>query len=228
MNKENIKGKIKIIKDGPYIVSGNIPLAEKLIVSKGKEYELKDGRKFPDAETYALCRCGKSKDAPFCDGAHVKEGFKGDETASRMEYHERARLIEGPNIDLLYDQKCAFARFCHRADGTAWELARSSETEETREEVIKAAGDCPTGRLTAVDKDGTEHEPFYEPSIDILQEPERGVSSGIFVKGGIPIESSDGTTYELRNRVVLCRCGNSKDKPFCDGAHLSSKFIDKL
>ena len=41
-----------------------------------------------------------------------------------------------------------------------------------------------------------------------------------------PIESADGKKYEIRNRVTLCRCGKSNNKPFCDGNHLQSRFND--
>ena len=39
-------------------------------------------------------------------------------------------------------------------------------------------------------------------------------------EGRIPIQSADGTEYEVRNRATLCRCGRSHNKPFCDGTHL--------
>ncbi|UCF09264.1 MAG: CDGSH iron-sulfur domain-containing protein, partial [Thermoplasmata archaeon] len=42
----------------------------------------------------------------------------------------------------------------------------------------------------------------------------------IWVRGRIPIESADGHIYEIRNRVTLCRCGWSSNKPFCDSSHL--------
>ncbi|TQI69099.1 CDGSH iron-sulfur domain-containing protein [Clostridium sp. KNHs216] len=227
MDKENIGQKIKITKDGPYIVSGKVPIHEKIIVQKGREYELNEGRELPQSESYALCRCGKSKTAPFCDGTHLKTGFCGEETASKSEYHKRAELTEGSGIDLLDDGRCAFARFCHRKNGNAWDLAENSDTEDNRAEAIQAACDCPAGRLTAVDKDGTEHEPVSEPSIDIVQDPGKGVSAGIFVKGSIPIESADGTMYETRNRVALCRCGKSENKPFCDASHVVQRYLDK-
>ncbi|MEA4816344.1 MAG: CDGSH iron-sulfur domain-containing protein [Lachnospiraceae bacterium] len=166
-------GKIKIIKNGPYIVSGNIPIAEKIIVPQGREYEFKEGDKLPQSENYALCRCGKSKMPPFCDGTHAKINFNGDETASKKEYRLRAELMRGYSVDLMDDGRCAFARFCHRKNGNAWELVNKSGIEKNREEAIIAANDCPAGRLLAVDKDGTEHEPFYDPSIDILQDPEQ-------------------------------------------------------
>ena len=41
----------------------------------------------------------------------------------------------------------------------------------------------------------------------------------LWVTGNIPIERSDGKPFEIRNRVTLCRCGESKLKPLCDGLH---------
>ena len=38
----------------------------------------------------------------------------------------------------------------------------------------------------------------------------------------------DGSTYELRNRYALCRCGASRNKPFCDAMHVSIGFSDGL
>ena len=219
--------KIRILKNGPYLVTGSIPLSEKIIVPRGDGYVYEEGRPLPQRETYLLCRCGKTKTPPFCDGAHVSAGFDGTETACKEQYNIRAARISGTGIDLLDDGRCAFARFCHRDSGDAWELCEDSASEYRHDEAIIAANECPAGRLTAVEKDGTVHEPYYEPGIEILQDPEENVSAGIFVKGGIPIESADGSLYEIRNRVVLCRCGMSKNKPFCDAAHVSEEFQDK-
>jgi len=227
MSTESKKGRIKIIKNGPYRVSGHVPLFEKIIVPKGVVYEFKQGRDLPQGEEYTLCRCGKSRNAPFCDGTHEKTGFIGTETASRDSYDDRAEWIEGPGVDLLDDNRCAYARFCHEKNGNVWNLTENSYNEENTREAIKAASDCPSGRLVAVDKTGRKIEPEYEPSIDIIQDPEKGVSGGIFVKGYIPIESADGHLYEVRNRVVLCRCGRSGNKPFCDATHVSIDFSDR-
>lgn len=223
---QNKESRIRIIKDGPYIVSGSVPLSEKVIVPKGGGYIYEEGDPLPQRAVYSLCRCGKTKTPPFCDGSHVAMHFDGTETACKTDYHQRAARISGDGIDLLDDGRCAFARFCHRDSGDAWELAEDSESDFHHEEAIIAANECPAGRLTAVEKDGTEHEPVYEPAIEILQDPEEHVSAGIFVKGGIPIESTDGSVYEIRNRVVLCRCGMSGNKPFCDSRHVSEEFRD--
>ena len=217
---------IRIMKNGPYIVSGSVPLSEKIIVPRGKGYVYEEGQPLVQRATYSLCRCGQTKTPPFCDGAHVAGHFDGTETACKNGYHARAARIEGVGIDLLDDGRCAFARFCHRDSGDAWELAEDSASEFHHAEAIIAANECPSGRLTAVEKDGTIHEPEYSSAIEVLQDPEEHVSCGIFVKGGIPIESDDGSFYEVRNRVVLCRCGMSGNKPFCDSRHVSEEFRD--
>jgi len=228
MSKDENVCKIKIAKNGPYIVTGNVPLQEKIIVKKGRGYEYKDGRDLPQAEEYHLCRCGKSKNPPFCDGAHATINFVGTETASRELYEERVDLFEGPGIDLLDDGRCAFARFCHSDKGNTWNLVEDSDKPEYMEKAIQTACDCPTGRLTAVDiETGKVIEPFYEPCIDIIQDPGQGVSAGIFVKGNIPIEAADGELYEIRNRVALCRCGKSYEKPYCDATHVLMEFLDE-
>lgn len=224
---EKAKGmKIKVLEDGPYLVTGNVPLSEKIISSKGGNYEWKEGEELPQSATYTLCRCGKTKTPPFCDGMHTKAGFFGEENASRKSYAERAMLCKGPEIDMMDDRRCAFARFCHRHGSDAWELIVRSNDPQEREEAIKAAAACPSGRLVAVTKDGEILEPELEPGIEIIQDPERGVSGGIYVKGGIPIEATDGTQYEIQNRVVLCRCGSSRIKPFCDATHVSTGYRD--
>ena len=75
--------KVKITKNGPYLVSGNLPLAkERSIIGEEGEPEFwKKGENYPKQEDYALCRCGNSKNKPFCDGSHIYCKFNdGDES----------------------------------------------------------------------------------------------------------------------------------------------------
>lgn len=219
--------RIKITENGPYIVTGGVPLKEKIIVPQGKAYIFKDGRQLPQAASYALCRCGKSKNHPFCDSSHENVKFNKTERAARDLFIERADRIAGPDLDLLDDGRCAFARFCHREEGTAWTLTLHSDNPACRAEAIIAATECPAGRLEVYDKNGQLIEPQLEAGIDIIQDPDEEVSGPIYVKGGIPIESADGTTYETRNRVTLCRCGKSKNMPFCDATHIAIGFTEQ-
>jgi len=218
--------KIKILKDGPYLVEGGIPLYREIMV----KYKMliperwEKVKKFETKESYALCRCGLSKNKPFCDGSH-KKGFNGEETAENKPFNEIAKKFEGKNFDLL-DAKplCASARFCIKKEGI-WEAIKKEENET--EEIKQMIFNCPSGRLVLTDKNGNQVESNFEKEISILEDNLTGVSSAIWVKGGIPIESSKGFIYEIRNRVTLCRCGKSSNKPFCDGTHLKIKFQDE-
>jgi CDGSH iron-sulfur domain-containing protein 3 len=62
---------IRVSKNGPYEVEGGA----KLFDHQGKEYQ---EDQFPPIY---LCRCGRSKNKPFCDGSHEETGFKAEETA---------------------------------------------------------------------------------------------------------------------------------------------------
>jgi len=220
--KERASGfKIRVTKNGPYLVSGGIPLAKQVIAidAEGYSHEWHDGKKYPVQENYALCRCGQSGNKPFCDGTHLKVNFDGTETASHEPYVDQAKRIKGPALELTDAQElCSAARFCHRAGGI-WNLTKQSGDPEAKRIAIEEAGNCPSGRLVIWDKKEKAIEPEFEPSIVLVEDPQEDMSGPIWVRGGIPVESADGSTYEIRNRVALCRCGKSSNKPFCDGGH---------
>lgn len=213
--------RIKITRNGPYMVSGGVPVAEQAIVSdaEGTAIGWQAGRNIPVRETYALCRCGQSKNKPFCDGSHLKVNFDGTETASRKPYLQEAEETKGPTLKLTdVPSLCAGAGFCHRAGGT-WELVAHSDDPAKKKIAMEEACDCPGGRLVAWEENGQAIEPVLEPAIRLVTNPHAGGGGPIQVRGGIPVESSDSTIYETRNRVTLCRCGKSANKPFCDASH---------
>jgi CDGSH-type Zn-finger protein len=225
---KNQPPKVTVTKNGPYIVSGKLPLAKEIIVvgKEGEPETWKTGEKYPLEENCALCRCGASKNKPYCDGTHIKRHFDGKETASRLLYFEQAEKTVGPALQLTdAESLCAAARFCHRGEGT-WNLVEKSDDAKAKQIVIESACNCPSGRLVVWDKAGNPMEPKLEPSIGIVEDPQKKVSGPLRLKGNIPLESADGTMYELRNRVTLCRCGKSGNKPFCDGKHIKAKFSD--
>ena len=75
--------KITISRNGPYLVTGGVPLIQEEICNDEEGYcrTWKSAKRFPVQEEYALCRCGQSKNKPFCDGSHAKAGFNGTEAA---------------------------------------------------------------------------------------------------------------------------------------------------
>ena len=135
--------------------------------------------------------------------------------------------IDGPGIRIRDARKlCAEARFCDRAGGL-WNLVERCDDAEIRALVEEEAMLCPSGRYSACES-GTDEslEYEYEPSIGLVEDPAMGVSGPLFVRGGILISDANGVAYEVRNRVTLCRCGHSGNKPFCDGSHIKVEFHD--
>ncbi len=72
-SSEHTAGKIEVLKDGPYLVSGGLPLSEQWIVTneEGESLDYREGKKHPAQAQYALCRCGRSSNKPLCDGSHA-------------------------------------------------------------------------------------------------------------------------------------------------------------
>jgi CDGSH-type Zn-finger protein len=229
-DKVKYECEIKVTKNGPYLVSGKLPISTQIITvnKEGIPIEWRKGKEFPLQEKCGLCRCGESKNKPFCDGTHTKIGFDGTETANSEPYLKQAKIIKGPTLRLTdFEDLCASARFCHRA-GSIWSLIESDSLDAKRV-AIEEAGDCPSGRLVVWDKKtGEAIDPEFEKSIGVIEDPQMEFIGPIWVRGGIPIRSADGKTYEIRNRLTLCRCGKSSIKPFCDSSHFPEHRYEEM
>lgn len=215
--------KIKILPCGPYEVSGDVPLKKAVIEMdrQGASESWSEGKEYPHPEKYYLCRCGQSKNKPFCDGAHVKAEFKGREQASKEPYVEGCEVYEGEVLDMLDNENlCASMRFCDIGLG-AWDYAAQSVNKHNREIAMQECANCASGRLTLRDKEGNLIEPNLEKEIAPIEDTYFGVRGPLWVKGGIELEGSGGEKYEVRNRMTLCRCGESKNMPYCDISHLN-------
>lgn len=228
---DNIK--IKIAERGPYLVFGKIPIKQQFIMPNhdGNSWEFICGTKdySTGSEPVALCRCGESHNKPYCDGTHTKIEWDDRLTAPRTPLLDDVETIEGGTLVLTDNQAyCAFARFCD-AKGRTWNLTEDSSDPQSRELAIRTANHCPSGRLKQWDRaTGKPFELDLKPMIGLIQDPALHVSGGIWAMGGIPVIAPDGYVYQVRNRVTLCRCGNSRNKPFCDGTHVSAKWRDRL
>ncbi len=226
------KFRIEVSSDGPYMVFGSPSLDIEVITTdaEGQNWEFARGENFDmDQEPVALCRCGESKNKPYCDGAHFEAAWDPRITARREQLLDGAQTFEGPDMSLTDNENyCVFARFCD-AKGRVWNLVSETDNPTKRDYMVHEANMCPGGRLSAWDN-STEQpiEPHYDPSLALIQDKPLAVSGGLWVRGGIPVQNEHGDTYEIRNRVVLCRCGQSSNKPFCNGAHASIRFRDGL
>ncbi len=226
------KFSITVTEKGPYLVYGRPPMAEQFIMpnDRNESWYFQEGKHFStESEPTALCRCGASKRKPYCDGTHETATWDPELTSPKDSLLDGAEKIEGGTLTLTDNEKyCVFARFCHPY-GDVWNLTEESDDPEARKLAIREASMCPSGRLMAWDNaSGMPYEFHFEPSLGLIEDPMIGASGGLWIRGGIPVRRENGETYEIRNRVVVCRCGQSANKPYCDGTHASIKWRDNL
>lgn len=221
--------KMKITPGGPYMLEAGVPVQDAIIEidTEGTSERWRAGKTHSEGDKpVALCRCGHSKNKPFCDGAHTAAGFKGEERAGHQPYLAGCKRYEGETVDLLDNESlCASMRFCERGIGV-WQAAIDSGEAENRALAIEEAAACAAGRLTIVEKDGTPHEPKLPEEVSPVQDTAAGRRGPLWVKGGIELVGADGEGYEVRNRMTLCRCGESKNMPFCDISHMNCPHME--
>ena len=223
---------IRVTKGGPYLVYGNLSLDQELIIpnENGTPWIYRKGTlKFSNEEPMVLCRCGASGNKPFCDGSHVHHEWNQAETATHKNVLDGADVIEGKRLKLVDNgMLCSFARFCEVKDGIC-NMVQNANTEEDLELIKRVVAHCPSGSLMLWDKiTNTPLEPEFQPSLSIVEDCGMKVSGPLRVKGRIKLISSENKPYEIRNRMTLCRCGKSGNKPFCDGSHVDARFNDGL
>ncbi len=135
------QNRITVGVDGPLWLRGDLE-----VIGPDGTVTLKDTR-------LALCRCGASRNKPFCDGSHTEAEFQDQGTAGK----DSVKTVESADEERVL-------RITPTADGP------------------------------------------------------------LAVKGKAEIVSADGQTCYSGNRMYLCRCGASQNKPFCDGSHATVGF----
>jgi CDGSH-type Zn-finger protein len=170
----------------------------------------------------ALCRCGGSQNKPFCDGTHGKNGFRDDNRADSSK--DKRKVYAGKRITILDNRAiCSHAAFCtdelktvFRHHESPWIDPDGAEVDQ----IIKIIRKCPSGALSYA-IDGVEAEPPQRaPMVTVTDNGPYAVTGGIELMG---VKFGDGASTE---HYTLCRCGASKNKPFCDGSHWDVGFKD--
>ena len=228
------KAWIEIRECGPYAVHGEVPLVRKKRVTsdKGEALTWKTTEKLPTDEGYVLCRCGRSKTKPFCDGTHDRFDFDGSEAKAFAPISETQEIVEGDGIRMKIDNSyCVHAKYCFNKTSGIRKLMPNSGDASAKAQIMAMADRCPSGTFVYElidDGELTEIEADLPREVAAITSDDLCETAGpLWVSGGIPIMKPDGTFLETRNRVTLCRCGQSKNKPFCDGTHASVDFKDE-
>jgi CDGSH-type Zn-finger protein len=205
------KPSITMSANGPFLVKGLRHLRN----SKGERLEVRG--------VVALCRCGGSASKPFCDGTHSKIGFRGDNTADRGA--DRVERYPGPELTIL-DNRFLCAHVGHCTDGLPvvfrygeepWIDPAGADAQRIREAIER----CPSGALAYALGGQDVRDAEREPVITVSKD------GPYFVTGGIACETDAWCEGASREHYALCRCGHSKNKPFCDGSHYDAGFTDE-
>jgi CDGSH-type Zn-finger protein len=218
--------RIVVRVNGPYVVYGGVPLVRKIVCvsERGEPLTWRTIGAIETRETYLLCRCGRSSRKPFCDGTHGRIGFDGTESADTRPTAERQVIhLGGTNIVVKRDYLlCTDAGFCANRTTSVEEMVPHTDDTQVRSNVIAMIERCPSGSYTySIGTGGPDIEPDLPRQIAVVTEITWAgpIAGPLWVTGSIPIERADGQPLETRNRVTLCRCGRSLQKPLCDGTH---------
>ena len=195
---------------------------EPVMSEHGEPLAWERGEVVTSMPNYALCRCGRSEVKPFCDGAHLAFNFDGNETADTGSFSERSTTYTGDSIVVKDDRSlCMHAGFCGNQVTNVWKLVAETADAQVRAQLMAMVEQCPSGALSfGLEPQGNPVEPSLPREIAVTPD------GALWVSGGIPVERNDGQPLETRNRVTLCRCGHSANKPLCDGKHKEAGFAD--
>jgi len=194
---------IKERNGGPLVTSG-------VFVLNGS-----DGKEFPTKSVMALCRCGQSKNKPYCDGTHNEIGF--DSTPSEDRTKDEILTYEGKEITIHYNRLlCSHAAECGKRQKAAFDSSRKPwiiPDNASKEDIMEVVNACPSGALRfSIPGQAPKHLLSDIKGITVEKD-------GPYRVSGVPLTSArlaDGASPE---KYVLCRCGASKNKPYCDGSH---------
>jgi len=167
-----------------------------------------------------LCRCGVSKNKPFCDGAHKADGYSDENRCA----NDSLLDAEAPGITVHFNRSvCSGAGECVRGLPAVFISGAKDwiqPGEASVEEVINTVRKCPSGALTYTVDGRTEIREEAEVSVRI-------VKNGPYeITGPVEFESPRWSENASRTCFALCRCGKSDNAPFCDYNHGEQSWED--
>ena len=207
MNQQQKKPKIKAIENGPLVVNNPPPFFDW------------NNQAYPNKKILSLCRCGASQDKPYCDGSHSKIGFISKKRQRSIP--DKRDVYKGKTIT-IYDNRaiCSHAGVCTDTLKSVWRMGIEPWIDPDgakKQAIIDVIKKCPSGALSYDDEHNSTDE---KAKITVAKD-------GPFqVCGDVPFEQTAWGDGANTKRYALCRCGDSKNKPFCDGSHWYKDFQD--
>lgn len=200
--------RITCAENGPYLVEGLEDL-------RGAEGAI------PTQAKVALCRCGGSSKKPFCDGTHKHNGFRSAKSEERV--RDRRKSYAGKSLT-VHDNRgiCAHAAECTERLASVFrqhERPWIDPDAASPEEIAAVVRACPSGALSySIDGVERRERDGETPRITVVPKGPYQVTGGCELLGESRGEGAAAGHY------TLCRCGASRNKPFCDGAHWNTSF----
>lgn len=132
------------------------------------------------------------------------------------------RKYSGDRIDVFFEPVlCIHAKECvHGLPGVfdpakrPWIQPANASAEALAETIRR----CPTGALHYERADGSSEAADASDSMTLV------ANGPLYVRGDVTLQLPDGTLVRRDTRIALCRCGQSKNKPYCDNSHIVSAF----
>lgn len=203
------KPKFETRDNGPLVVKGLHRMSD----AGGADLEVR--------EVMALCRCGASKSKPFCDGSHKEVGF--DDTIGTPSGRDRLIAYEGQEVTVTYNPLlCSHAAECGRLAKHIFNPAQKPWVQPDNgsvEDVRAVVAACPSGALALGADAAREHLTADRAEIAV----ERNGPYWVQHVTAPADPQAEGMSAE---KYVLCRCGQSGNKPYCDGSHRDLKWRD--
>jgi CDGSH-type Zn-finger protein len=227
---EKERPKILPLPNGPYYLLNDMKpkTVENLQNSKGEALSTVSG--------VALCRCGASKNKPFCDGTHSTIGFStenkvgesvGSSDSKERKVKDKRKDFVGKKI-IVHDNRriCSHAAECVNTLPSVFKLNSKPWIEPDAAEVneiVDTVRKCPSGALS-YSIDGVEYRDQNDrlPMVTVSKDGPYVITGGVELVGD-NIQFGEGASKE---HYTLCRCGASQNKPFCDGMHKAISFND--
>ncbi|MBV8638252.1 MAG: CDGSH iron-sulfur domain-containing protein [Candidatus Eremiobacteraeota bacterium] len=209
--ERNARTSIRPEIDGPYIVRN----LRKLTNSKGDTLGVRP--------IVALCRCGGSSLKPYCDGTHARIGFSSAKEPARTPDHLDTYTAPGITV---FDNRGTCCHFGNCTDHLPTVFHHEGDPfvtadGDTPAKIIDIVRQCPSGALGYAVNGDTYHGEEREPEIYVAE------NASYYVRGNIELEGEPMNHGANREHYALCRCGHSKNKPFCDGTHWWIQFRDE-
>jgi len=210
--------KITPREDGPLVVENPPRLTDP------------DGAEIETKAVAALCRCGASKNKPFCDGSHNEIGFESAPDRSRLrntpiDYQGVAEgVAEGVAVTISYTPVlCTHAAQCQARAAAVFNPKAKPWIQPGNgalTEILDVIAACPSGALRiSVGDTPQQHMTTGDVGIQVQK-------NGPYHVSNVALEAEFNGVGASRTKFSLCRCGLSKNKPFCDGSHHDAAWTD--